>query len=171
MDELGRLDAEGFRIAPKNPMVVVLDGIRSKNNVGAVFRSSDAFRVEKLYLCGFTPTPPDRDIAKTSLGAESSVEWEHAAEILPLIQKLASEGYKIVSVEQTIGSVMLPDFRPGPHEKYAIVLGNEVGGVEQSVIDLSDWVVEIPQYGTKHSLNISVAAGIVLYAFSTHFKP
>lgn len=170
MDELGRMDAAAYKIAQKTPLVVVLDSIRSKNNVGAVFRNSDAFRIEKLYLCGFTPAPPDRDISKTSLGAEETVEWEHVTDIQTLVTRLKAEGYVVLSVEQTAGSTPLPDYRTDPGMKYALVMGNEVGGVDQSVIDLSDAVLEIPQFGTKHSLNISVAAGITMYALAMQLQ-
>ena len=166
LDELGRLSVPEYKAADKAPFVVVLDSIRSKNNVGSVFRTCDAFRIGHLYLCGYTPTPPDRDIVKTSLGAEESVDWSHHQDILTLVQDLKSQGYTILSVEQTAGSTPLPQFQPDPAQRYAIVFGNEVGGVEQSIIDLSQTVLEIPQFGTKHSLNISVATGIILYALT-----
>lgn len=160
------MDAAAYRNSPKMPLIVVLDSIRSKNNVGAVFRNSDAFRIEKLYLCGFTPAPPDRDISKTSLGAEETVEWQHEKEIIPLIARLKADGYQILSLEQTLGSVALPAYHTESRRKYVLVLGNEVGGVDQQVIDLSDAVLEIPQFGTKHSLNVSVAAGIAMYSLA-----
>ncbi len=163
LDALNRLSTEAFIEAGKNPIVVILDDVRSMNNVGSVFRSGDAFLIEKLYLCGITPTPPHREIRKTALGAEESVSWEYSAEILPLIQRLKQEGYIIASVEQTDGGIFLNEFIPERSPKIAIVLGNEVDGVSQSVVDASDIILEIPQQGTKHSLNISVAAGIVIY--------
>jgi 23S rRNA (guanosine2251-2'-O)-methyltransferase len=166
LEELGRLSVTAYKSAEKAPLVVVLDSIRSKNNVGSVFRTCDAFRVAHLHLCGYTPAPPDRDIVKTSLGAEESVAWTHTQDALALVQQLKAEGYTLLSVEQAEHSTALPDFRPEPGRRYAIVMGNEVGGVDQAIVDLSDAVIEIPQYGTKHSLNIAVAAGIVLYAVS-----
>ena len=170
MEELGRLDVASYKLSEKTPLVIVLDSIRSKNNVGAMFRNCDAFRVEKLYLCGYTPAPPDRDISKTSLGAEESVAWEHQQDILSVVRRLKQEGYLIVSVEQVEGSIALPDFEVAANAKYALVMGNEVGGVEQAVVDESEFVVEIPQFGTKHSLNIAVAAGIVMHTFATALR-
>ena len=164
LDELGRKSVEEYKAAEKHPIVVVLDDIRSMINVGAVFRNCDAFLIEKLYLCGYTPAPPHREITKSALGAEEAVEWEHVPEILPLILKLKAEGYRIASIEQTDGSVFLHEFKPKEDEKWVIVMGNEVDGVNAEVVTNSDVAVEIPQFGTKHSLNISVATGIVLYA-------
>jgi 23S rRNA (guanosine2251-2'-O)-methyltransferase len=164
MDELGRKSLEEYKAAEKHPIVVVLDDIRSMINVGAVFRTCDAFLIEKLYLCGYTPTPPHREISKSALGAEEAVEWAHAADILALMEDLRAEGYKIASIEQTDSSVQLQTFQVQSQEKWVIVLGNEVDGVNAGVVAMSDVALEIPQFGTKHSLNISVAAGIVLYA-------
>lgn len=164
MDELGRKSLEEYKAAEKHRLVVVLDDIRSMINVGAVFRNCDAFLVEKLYLCGYTPTPPHREISKSALGAEESVDWEQATDILALIQQLKADGYKIASIEQTEGSITLQSFQMEEEDKWAIVMGNEVDGVNQAVVALSDVVLEIPQFGTKHSLNIAVATGIVLYA-------
>ncbi len=164
LDELGRKSVEEYKAAEKHPIVVVLDDIRSMINVGAVFRNCDAFLIEKLYLCGYTPAPPHREITKSALGAEEAVEWEHVPEILPLILQLKAEGYRIASIEQTDGSVFLHEFKPKEDEKWVIVMGNEVDGVNAEVVTNSDVAVEIPQFGTKHSLNISVATGIVLYA-------
>ncbi len=164
MDELGRKSLEEYRAAEKHKLVVVLDDIRSMINVGAVFRNCDAFLVEKLYLCGYTPTPPHREISKSALGAEEAVEWEHAPDIVALIQDLRAQGYKIASIEQTDGSVQLQTFQMQADEKWVIVMGNEVDGVNAAVVSMSDVALEIPQFGTKHSLNIAVATGIVLYA-------
>ncbi len=164
MDELGRKSLEEYKAADKHKLVVVLDDIRSMINVGAVFRNCDAFLVEKLYLCGYSPTPPHREISKSALGAEEAVDWEHAPDIVTLIANLQASGYKIASIEQTEGSIALQDFVMGDDEKWAIVMGNEVDGVNQAVVAMSDVVLEIPQFGTKHSLNIAVATGIVLYA-------
>jgi 23S rRNA (guanosine2251-2'-O)-methyltransferase len=164
MDELGRKTVEEYKAAQKHPIVVVLDDIRSMINVGAVFRNCDAFLVEKLYLCGYTPTPPHREISKSALGAEEAVDWEHAPDIVALMHRLKAEGYKIASIEQTDGSVQLQTFQLAAEDKWAIVMGNEVDGVNAEVVALSDVALEIPQFGTKHSLNISVATGIVLYA-------
>jgi 23S rRNA (guanosine2251-2'-O)-methyltransferase len=170
LDELGRLSVPEFKLAEKAPLVVVLDSIRSKNNVGSVFRTGDAFRIAHLYLCGYTPAPPDRDIAKTSLGAEESVAWTHVQDAVALARQLKAEGYVLLSVEQADRSTPLPAFKPEAGKRYAVVFGNEVGGVDQAIVDLSDAVLEIPQYGTKHSLNIAVAAGIVLYALATEIQ-
>lgn len=170
LDELGRLSVTDFKAAEKAPFVVVLDSIRSKNNVGSVFRTCDAFRAAHLHLCGYTPAPPDRDIAKTSLGAEESVDWSHTQDAVALAQQLKADGYTLVSVEQAEHSVALPDFQAESGKRYAIVLGNEVGGVDQAIVDLSDIVLEIPQYGTKHSLNIAVATGIVLYTIAESIR-
>lgn len=165
MDDLNRLSVEDFKNVEKNPFVFVLDDIRSLNNVGSVFRTADAFRAEKIYLCGLTGTPPHRDITKTALGADESVEWEHSSDALALVQKLKSEGYKIAALEQAEGSIMLNDFEPHMPDKYAFVLGNEVFGVSDSLIEQCDVCLEIPQFGTKHSLNVSVSAGIVAWDF------
>ncbi|MBV7440154.1 RNA methyltransferase [Weeksellaceae bacterium TAE3-ERU29] len=165
IDELNRLSVEEFENAKKIPLVVVLDNIRSMHNVGAVFRTGDAFIIEKLYLCGITGTPPNKEIRKTAIGATESVKWEYAKETLPVIQDLKAKGYKIVSVEQVEGSTTLSNFQPDANEKYVLVLGNEVSGVQQEVVDESDVCLEIPQSGTKHSLNVSVCAGIVMWKF------
>jgi len=165
MDELNRLSAEEFKESDKFPYVLILDDIRSMNNIGSVFRTSDAFKVEKVYLCGITATPPHREIQKTALGADETVAWEHVEDVLQLVKKLQSEGYIVAAVEQVENSVSLLDFQPQPNQKYAFVFGNEVFGVNQSVVEQSDFCLEIPQYGTKHSLNISVTAGVVSWDF------
>ncbi|AKD03020.1 RNA methyltransferase [Pontibacter korlensis] len=165
MDDLNRDSVEEFKNKKKIPLVLVLDNVRSLNNVGSVFRTADAFMAEKVYLCGITGKPPHRDIEKTALGATESVEWEHVPETLALVQELKAQGYHVGSVEQAERSIMLNEFAPEPGQKYALVLGNEVFGVEQEVINESDFVLEIPQFGTKHSLNISVATGVVVWDF------
>jgi len=165
MDDLNRDSVEEFKNKKKIPLVLVLDNVRSLNNVGSVFRTADAFMVEKVYLCGITGTPPHRDIEKTALGATESVEWEHVPNTLELVNQLKEQGYKIGSVEQAENSLKLNEFIPEPEQHYALVLGNEVFGVEQEVINHSDFVLEIPQFGTKHSLNISVATGVVVWDF------
>jgi len=160
--ELERISVENFKLANKTPIVVVLDNVRSALNVGSAFRTSDAFRIEKIYLCGITSTPPNKEIRKSALGATESVEWEKAEKTEDVILKLKSEGYVVSSIEQAEKSIMLNDF-PAPEKPIAVVFGNEVNGVQQSVIDLCDNCIEIPQIGTKHSLNISVSIGVVLW--------
>lgn len=166
-EELGRISPEEYRNSPDSGVVVVLDNIRSAHNVGSVFRSSDAFRVDRIFLCGICAFPPSPEIHKSALGAEFSVGWERCPQTLPVIEKLRSEGYTIISVEQTEKSVSLESFAREKGKKYALVFGNEVEGVAQEVVDASDFSLEIPQYGTKHSLNVSVSVGIVLW----HFRP
>lgn len=164
-EELGRLQPEQFAEVDKLNACIVLDDIRSMNNVGSAFRTGDAFRIEKIFLCGITATPPHRDINKTALGATETVAWEYAKNIQEMITHLKSEGYVIVSVEQADHSTSLLDFQPDAAKKYAFIFGNEVFGVNESVVKNSDIVLEIPQYGTKHSLNISVSLGIVIWDF------
>ena len=161
--ELGRVTINEFKQAKKTPLIVVLDNIRSLNNVGSVFRTSDAFLIEKIYLCGITATPPNKEIHKTALGATESVEWEYVEDTLTLVQKLQEENIKILSIEQAENSTMLNKFQPKENQKYVIVLGNEVKGVQQEVVNASDVCIEIPQLGTKHSLNISVSCGVVIW--------
>ncbi len=163
LPELNRIDPESYKKANKLPLVIVLDNIRSMSNIGSVFRTSDAFRVEAVYLCGICSTPPHKEIHKTALGATESVTWQYFDNTLNAIADLKQKGYKIVSVEQTHNSVPLQAFTPQEDEKIALILGNEVKGVEQSAINASDLCVEIPQYGTKHSLNIAVTTGIVIW--------
>lgn len=163
--ELGRLTVEEYQARSNSGVVVVLDCVRSANNVGSFFRTSDAFGVDKLYLCGITPVPPSRDIHKTALGAELSVMWEHRDSTLDVVRELSQDGYKIVAVEQVEGAVMLDELRVDKDAKYALVFGNEVDGVSQEVVDNVDMSVEIPQVGTKHSLNVSVSGGVVLWKF------
>lgn len=163
--EMSRLTVEDFKQAEKLPLVVVLDDVRSMYNVGSVFRTADAFRVEAVYLCGITATPPSTEIHKTALGAEDSVEWKHFATAVEAVDALHAAGYEVYGVEQVEGSTMLHDFVPVAGRRYAVVLGNEVKGVHQEVIDMCDGCLEIPQFGTKHSMNVSVTAGIIMYKF------
>ena len=163
--ELDRVSKEEFKTIDKTPLVVVLDNIRSLNNVGSVFRSSDAFKLEKIYLCGVTATPPNAEIHKTALGAEDSMEWEYEEDTKAVVAKLKQEGYKIFAVEQVQNSIMLDRVELDKTNKYVLILGNEVKGVQQEVVDMCDFAVEIPQFGTKHSLNVSVAGGIVIWEF------
>jgi len=163
LDELNRISKEEFKKAEKTPIIVVLDNIRSLHNIGAVFRTSDAFLIEKIYLCGITATPPNKEIHKTALGATETVAWEYVKDTVEVIHRLKEERVVIASIEQVEGSVMLHDFVVQADTKYALILGNEVKGVQQEVIDISDLVIEIPQLGTKHSLNVSVSSGIVIW--------
>ncbi|ADY29752.1 MULTISPECIES: RNA methyltransferase [Cellulophaga] len=162
-NELERLNIEEFKQAEKTPIVIVLDNIRSLNNIGSVFRTADAFLIEKIYLCGITAKPPHKDIQKTALGATDSVAWEYVNETLPLIEQLKSNSYETLAVEQAENATFLNDFKITQNQKYALIFGNEVKGVAQDVVTASDVVLEIPQYGTKHSLNISVSAGVVVW--------
>ena len=163
--ELDRLSIDGFKQANKTPIIIVLDNIRSLNNIGSVFRTSDAFLIEKIYLCGITAKPPHKDIHKTALGSTETVDWEYAENTLELVEKLKAENYKVISVEQAEQALMLNDFNIETNTKYALVFGNEVKGVSQDVVNASDVVIEIPQFGTKHSLNISVSCGVVIWDF------
>jgi tRNA G18 (ribose-2'-O)-methylase SpoU len=163
MEELPRKTREEFRLAEKLPVVLVLDNIRSMHNVGSVFRTADAFLVERIYLCGYTPRPPHRDIHKTALGATETVSWEYRETAVAAVSRLRETGYRIVAVEQAEGSVPLQTFRRRPAEKLALVFGNEVEGVHESVLALCDQCIEIPQFGMKHSLNVAVATGMVLW--------
>ena len=169
-NELGRISVDEFKEVHKTPLIVVLDNIRSLNNVGSVFRTSDAFLIEKIYLCGITATPPNKDIHKTALGATESVDWEYVEDTLTLIQKLKSSNVNVLSIEQAENSTPLNEFIPKENQKYAIVMGNEVKGVQQEVVTNSDLCIEIPQLGTKHSLNISVSCGIVLWDLFSKFS-
>ena len=160
---MGRISRDDFHRADKLPLVVVLDNVRSLHNVGSVFRTSDAFRVESVILCGITATPPQPEIHKTALGAEDVVEWKHYASTVDAVEELRSAGYSIFSIELCDGSIALQDFVAEPGKRYAVILGNEVKGVQQAVVDMSDGAIEIPQFGTKHSLNVSVTAGMVIW--------
>jgi 23S rRNA (guanosine2251-2'-O)-methyltransferase len=162
-NELGRLTPDQYKQEKKVPVVVILDNIRSCNNTGSVFRTSDALLIEKIFLCGITATPPNTEIHKTALDAEKTVEWEYYAETTETVEKLKSAGYKVFAVEQVENSILLPDFNPKNYNKIALVFGNEVKGVQQKVVNMCDGSIEIPQFGTKHSFNISVSAGIVLW--------
>lgn len=161
--ELNRIDTETFKTTAKTPLIVVLDNIRSLNNIGSVFRTSDAFLIQKIYLCGITATPPHKDIHKTALGATESVDWEYVEDTLELVTKLKAEGVVTLAIEQAENATMLNAFTPEKDTLYAVVFGNEVKGVAQKVVSACNGVIEIPQFGTKHSLNISVSAGVVLW--------
>ncbi|MFD2542481.1 RNA methyltransferase [Lacinutrix gracilariae] len=168
--ELDRLSVEDFKNSTKTPIIIVLDNIRSLNNIGSVFRTSDAFLVEKIYLCGITATPPHKDIHKTALGSTDTVAWQYAENTLDVIEDLKSQGVKICAIEQAENATMLNDFAPKADTKYALVFGNEVKGVAQDVVSASDVVIEIPQFGTKHSLNISVSCGVVVWDVFSKIK-
>ena len=170
MEELGRVTPEEFKRQGKNPVVLVLDNIRSMHNVGSAFRTCDAFNVERLYLCGITATPPQKEISKTALGATESVAWEYSENVAELAKKLRTEGYAIVLVEQTDDSVMLQEFDFAHYGKIALFVGNEVFGISDELLPLCDAAVEIPQFGTKHSLNVAVATGIVLWEAVSHLE-
>ncbi|MDR2980192.1 MAG: RNA methyltransferase [Bacteroidales bacterium] len=161
--ELNRISLDDFKSRKKTPLIVILDDIRSMNNVGSIFRTADAFAVEKIYLCGITATPPNKEIAKTALGATESVEWEYEKEVLELVGRLKTEGWKTYVVEQTSNPIFLDQFQPKTDDKIAIILGNEVFGVNDQLLSAVDGALEIPQYGTKHSLNVSIACGIVIW--------
>ncbi len=161
--ELERLHVEEFKKATKIPLIVILDNIRSLNNIGSVFRTSDAFLIEKIYLCGITAKPPHKEIHKTALGATESVHWEYVEDTLTLVKKLKSEKLKVLAIEQAENSTMLQNFNIESNQKYAVIFGNEVKGVQQEVVSASNYCIEIPQFGTKHSLNVSVSVGIVLW--------
>lgn len=168
--ELNRITPEEFKQVNKLPLIVVLDDIRSLHNIGSVFRTSDAFRVEAIYLCGITATPPHPEIHKTALGAEFSVDWLYFKDTLEAVKTLKSKGCTVLSIEQVEGSIMLDNFAPDKNKKYAVILGNEVKGVKQEVVNQSDGCIEIPQYGTKHSLNVSVTAGIIIWDLFNKLK-
>jgi 23S rRNA (guanosine2251-2'-O)-methyltransferase len=161
--ELDRKSVTEFKTAEKTPIIVILDNIRSSNNVGSVFRSSDAFLIEKIYLCGITATPPNKDIQRTALGSTDSVQWEYAKDTISIVKELQEQGVYVASIEQAEDAVLLNNFTPPVGKKLAIIMGNEVKGVQQEVVSESNSCIEIPQYGTKHSLNISVTCGIVLW--------
>lgn len=161
--ELGRVTAQQYKELPDSGLVLVLDNVRSAHNVGSAFRTADSFKVDKVWLCGICAVPPSAEIHKSALGAEDSVAWEHVADTMEAVDRLKEEGYMILSAEQAVDSVMLDEFVPEAGKKYALVFGNEVSGVRQDVVDASDMVLEIPQYGTKHSLNVSVSVGVILW--------
>ncbi|MFI1744371.1 RNA methyltransferase [Thalassobellus sediminis] len=168
--ELDRLSVDAFKGAKKTPIIIILDNIRSLNNIGSVFRTSDAFLIEKIYLCGITATPPHKDIHKTALGSTDTVDWEYAENTIDLIEKLKTENIKICTIEQAENTIMLNDFTPETNITYALVFGNEVKGVAQEVVSASDIIIEIPQFGTKHSLNISVSCGVVVWDVFSKLK-
>ena len=166
--ELGRISAREYKELPESGIVVVLDNVRSAHNVGSAFRTADSFKADKVWLCGICAVPPSADIHKSALGAEDSVAWEHVDDTMDVIRRLKEDGYTVVCAEQTVGSVMLDRFVPEPDRKYAVVFGNEVAGVRQDVVDAADFCLEIPQFGTKHSLNVSVSVGVILWHFRLH---
>ncbi len=199
MLEMGRINAEQFKAADKMPLIIILDNVRSLNNIGSVFRTSDAFRVEAIYLCGISATPPSPEIHKTALGAEDSVAWQYFEDTHEAVRELQGRGYRVMAIEQCQGSVMLDTWEPefiklekfegfekfesssavnpsnpsnssNLFQSYAVVMGNEVKGVQQSVVDLCDGCIEIPQFGTKHSLNVSVTTGLVIWDFFKAFQ-
>ena len=166
--ELGRVSTEEYKELPDSGVVVVLDNVRSAHNVGSVFRTSDSFKIDKVWLCGICAVPPSAEIHKAALGAEDSVAWEHVDDTMEAVRRLKEDGYTVVCAEQTVGSVMLDSFVPEKGRKYAVGFGNEVSGVRQDVVDAADFCLEIPQFGTKHSLNVSVSAGVILWHFRLH---
>ena len=161
--ELNRLSVEGFKAAKKSPLIVILDNVRSLNNVGSIFRSADAFRIQHIYLCGITATPPHKDIQKTALGSTEAVDWSYAKDTLAVVEKLQSVNVKVMAIEQAENATVLQDFYPNNQSIYALVFGHEVKGVNQAVVNQCNGVIEIPQFGTKHSLNIAVSGGVVLW--------
>lgn len=168
LEELGRIDVETFKKTAKIPLVVILDSVRSMHNVGAIFRTADAFLVEKIVLCGITPQPPHREIHKAALGATESVDWIFEENINTAIDNLKKENFNIIGIEQTSTSQLISDFEINPEKKYALILGNEVDGISDEALDNIDTFLEIPQLGTKHSLNVSVCGGIVIWEFAKH---
>ena len=171
VEDLNRIDVETFRASSKFPLIMVLDNVRSLHNVGSVFRTADAFRLQGVFLCGITATPPSAEIHKTALGAEDSVEWRYFEDTNEAVRQLHELGYTVLAVEQVEGSLKLGTYAFDPDKKYALVMGNEVKGVQQSVVDACDQALEIPQFGTKHSMNVSVTAGIVMWeVFRQLFK-
>lgn len=168
--ELNRISVNEFKESSKIPLIIILDNVRSLHNIGAVFRTSDAFRVDCIYLCGITATPPHSEIHKTALGAEDTVDWYYNKDVTDVIGNLQTEGWSVYAIEQVEKSIMLNEFHTDPGKKYAVILGNEVKGVQQHAIDLCEGSIEIPQYGTKHSLNVSVTAGIVIWDFFNKFR-
>ena len=170
LQELGRINNQEFQELEKTPVVLVLDNIRSAMNVGSFFRTADGFAIEKIYICGISATPPHKEISKTAIGAEESLEWEYKKDIKECIRELKKQRFKILGIEQTDSSVMLNDFNPDINSKYCLIFGNEVDGISDSILEDLDYAIEIPQFGTKHSFNVSVAGGIVLWDFINKLK-
>jgi tRNA G18 (ribose-2'-O)-methylase SpoU len=170
LEELNRIDVETFKTVEKIPLIVVLDNIRSMHNVGATFRTADAFLIQKIILCGITPQPPHREIHKAALGATESVDWKYESDIISVINELKSEGFEVIGIEQTTDSKMITDFTIDSSKKYAMILGNEVEGISDEALAHIDSFIEIPQLGTKHSLNVSVCGGIVMWEFAKALK-
>jgi 23S rRNA (guanosine2251-2'-O)-methyltransferase len=170
LEELNRIDVETFKTTEKIPLIVVLDNIRSMHNVGATFRTADAFLIQKIILCGITPQPPHREIHKAALGATESVDWKYENDIITVIKELKSEGFEVIGIEQTTDSKMITDFTIDSSKKYAVILGNEVEGISDEALAHIDLFIEIPQLGTKHSLNVSVCGGIVMWEFAKALK-
>ncbi|NNF82468.1 MAG: RNA methyltransferase [Flavobacteriaceae bacterium] len=170
MSELNRISVEEFKKTEKTPLIVILDNVRSLNNIGSVFRSSDAFLIKSIYLCGITATPPHKDIHKTALGSTDSVDWKHVPNTLELVQALKKQGVVVLGIEQTENAIQLQDYIPEPDREYAVIFGHEVQGIDQDVLDTCDAAIEIPQFGTKHSFNISVSVGIVLWELFRKIK-
>lgn len=170
LEELKRIDAETYKSAKKTPITVVLDNIRSAHNVGALFRTVDAFRLETIFLCGITPQPPHKEIRKTALGASKNVDWQYFEYTADAVEQLRADGRKIAALEQAEQTIPLNEYLINPSENWAIVFGNEVDGVQQNIIDLCDEIIEIPQFGTKHSLNVSVSAGITLWSMMQQYQ-
>lgn len=171
MEELNRVDIDSFKNQEKVPFIVVLDNVRSMHNVGSTFRTADGFAVEKILLCGITGTPPHREIEKTALGATQSVDWAYHKDTCQAVEQLKKEGYTILAIEQAVGSISLQEYSVEDGKKYALIFGNEVHGVSDDVMQVVDGCIEIPQFGTKHSLNVSVTIGIVLWQFMQNWKP
>jgi len=170
LEELNRIDVETFKTVEKIPLIVVLDNIRSMHNVGATFRTADAFLIQKIILCGITPQPPHREIHKAALGATESVDWKYENDIITVINELKSDGFEVIGIEQTTNSKMITDFTIDQSKKYAVILGNEVEGISDEALPYIDSFIEIPQLGTKHSLNVSVCGGIVMWEFAKALK-
>lgn len=168
--ELGRLSVEEFKISKKSEIIIIADNIRSLNNIGSLFRTSDSFAIQKIYLCGITATPPNREIHKTALGAELTVEWEYIKDTKEAVRQVKEQGYTVAAIEQVEGAIMLDKLEVSTNQKYAVIMGNEVDGVSQDVVDICDMSIEIPQYGTKHSLNVAVACGIAVWTITTLLK-
>ena len=171
LDELGRVNVEAFKEQAKLPLVIILDNVRSMHNIGSIFRTSDGFAIEKICLCGITAQPPHREIEKTALGATQSIEWAYYVTVKSAIEELKNEGYVIIAIEQAEKSMMLTDYEPDQTKKYALIFGNEVQGVSDEAMSMADHCLEIPQFGTKHSFNIVVSAGIVLWDFFSKLNP